>query len=111
MNKEIKSISQVPKKKAEIKWSICENGNIILEIENKGLMKRLTQKLLKKPKTSYIHLDEIGSFVWCTIDGKRTIEKIGEKAERKFGEKIKPLHERLLKYFVILKSYGFIVII
>ncbi len=85
-----------------------ENGVITLEIENKGVFNRIAQKLLKKPKISYIHLDEMGSFVWPLIDGERNITDIGVFVKEHFGEKAEPLYERLSKYFKVLASYGFI---
>ena len=110
MKKKIKDnyLERIPKRNESVKWSIDENGIVTLEIENKGVINRIFQKLLKKPKTSYIHLDEMGSCVWALIDGVKCIEKIGVEAEAKFGEKAHPLYERLAKYFEILKSYGFI---
>ena len=85
-----------------------ENGVITLEIENKGVFNRIAQKLLKKPKISYIHLDEMGSFVWPLIDGERNITDIGVFVKDHFGDKAEPLYERLAKYFKVLESYGFI---
>ena len=85
-----------------------ENGVITLEIENKGVFNRIAQKLLKKPKISYIHLDEMGSFVWPLIDGERNITDIGVFVKEHFGEKAEPLYERLAKYFKVLESYGFV---
>ncbi|MBO5090201.1 MAG: PqqD family protein [Clostridia bacterium] len=85
-----------------------ENGVITLEIENKGVFNRVAQKLLKKPKISYIHLDEMGSFVWPLIDGERNITDIGVFVKEHFGEKAEPLYERLAKYFKVLEGYGFV---
>ena len=90
-----------------LKWS-AEDGKVTLEIENKGMWNRLAQKLLKKPKISYIHLDEMGSFIWPLIDGDKTVAKIGEAVEEHFGEKASPLYDRLVRYFQILESYRFI---
>ena len=90
------------------RFSGDENGVITLEIENKGVFNRVAQKLLKKPKISYIHLDEMGSFVWPLIDGERNITDIGVFVKDHFGEKAEPLYERLAKYFKVLESYGFI---
>ena len=94
--------------RAELKWSADEEGKITLEIENKGFFNRLAQKLFKKPKISYVHLDETGSFVWPLIDGEKNIIEIGKLVEENFGEKANPLYERLATYFRILNSYGFI---
>ncbi len=91
-----------------IAWSADENGLVTLDIENKGMMNRIAQKLLKKPKVSHIHLDEIGSFVWPMIDGTKTIMEMGEPMEAHFGDRAKPTFERLAKFFKILESYGFV---
>lgn len=101
-------LEKIPLKKPEIAWKADESGAVTLELENKGIFNRIAQKLFKKPKISYIHLDETGSFVWPLIDGKRDIIAIGKEVEAHFGEKANPLYERLAKYFQILDSYGFI---
>ncbi len=97
----------VPHQKIE-SFSTDENGVITLEIENKGVFNRVAQKLFKKPKISYIHLDEMGSFVWPFIDGKRDITEIGVLVKEHFGDKAEPLYPRLSQYFKILESYGFV---
>lgn len=99
---------KTPSKNPEINWSAEESGAVTLEIENKGVFNRIAQKLLKKPKFTYIHLEEIGSFVWPLIDGKTDILTLGEKVKEHFGEKADPLYPRLVKYFEILDSYKFI---
>lgn len=101
-------LDKIPEKNKDIKWNKDENGAVTLEIENKGVMNRIAQKLFKKPKISYIHLDETGSFVWPMIDGTKDICSIGKELEEEFGEKAHPLYERLAKYFQILESYGFV---
>ena len=96
-----------PFRNEKFSWS-SENGKITLEIENRGVWNRLFQKLLKKPKVSYIHLDEMGSFIWPLFDGEETILDIGKAVEEKFGDAAQPLYERLAKYCQILESYHFI---
>ncbi|MBQ8613748.1 MAG: PqqD family protein [Ruminiclostridium sp.] len=91
-----------------LKWSSDGQGMVILDMENKGAMNRIAQKLLKKPKISHIHLDEMGSFVWPLIDGERTITDIGVFVKEHFGEKAEPLYERLAQYFKTLETNGFI---
>ena len=97
-----------PNRNPSITWETEENGAVTLAIANKGLMNRIAQKLFKKPKTSYVHLDEMGSFVWPLLDGKKNIEVLGKAVKAHFGEKAEPLYERLAKYFQILDSYHFI---
>ena len=97
-----------PVRPQHIQWSVDEEGLVTLDIENTGLMNRIAQKLLKKPKVSHIHLDQMGSFLWPLLDGEQTIFELGEKVEEQFGEEAHPLYERLAKYFGILESYRFI---
>ena len=98
----------IPLRHPDINWSKDDEGIVTLEIENTGFMNRVAQKLFKKPKISYVHLDEMGSFVWSVMDGKKDLIKIGEEVKEHFGEKAEPLYERLAKYFQILESYHFI---
>ena len=111
MKKNIKDENYLEKKpicKNGLNWSKDENGNVTLEMENKGIANRIMQKLIKKPKTSYIHLDEMGSFIWPLMDGERDILEIGKFVEEHFGEKANPLYERLSQYFKTLEKYNFI---
>lgn len=101
-------LEKTPMRKNGLAWSSDGDENVTLEVENKGIANRIAQKLIKKPKISYIHLDEIGSFAWVTMDGKMDIVKIGEKVSEHFGDKAEPLYERLAQYFKILENYGFI---
>jgi len=101
-------LDRIPLRKEGLGWSVDDNGLVTLEIENKGVFNRIAQKLLKKPKISYIHLDENGSFIWPLLDGEKDITAIGRLVDEHFGEKAHPLYERLVKFFQILDSYGFI---
>ena len=107
-NKTENYLEKIPCRAEGIKWTADDSGIVTLEIENKGIANKICQMILKKPKISYIHLDEMGSFVWPIIDGKKNIIELGEDVDKKFGEKANPLYERLAKYFQILDSYGFI---
>ena len=101
-------LEKIPTRSPEIKWSKDEKGIVTLEIENKGWANRIAQVVFRRPKISYIHLDNLGSFVWPLIDGKSNIIQIGEAVDKEFGENAKPLYERLARYFQILESYHFI---
>lgn len=101
-------LEKIPTRREDKKWTHDDKGIITLEIENKGVFNKIAQKLFKKPKVSYIHLDEMGSFIWPLIDGEINISSLGEKVESHFGDKANPLYERLSKYIQILESYGFV---
>ncbi len=89
-------------------WSKDEKGKVTLSIENKGKMNWIAQKLFKKPRISYVHLDDVGSFIWNQMDGQTNIEKIAYALGRQFGKKAEPLYDRLLKFCEILESYDFV---
>ncbi len=101
-------LEKIPTRSEKLTWKTDGENLITLEIENKGFFNRLFQLILKKPKVSYIHLDEFGSFVWSVIDGEKSIYDIGSEVDEHFGEKAQPLYERLCQFFGILESYGFV---
>ena len=112
MKKKNKTVSKnylekKPMRKNGLEWTE-KDGLVTLNIYNKGVFKKITQVLLKKPKISYVHLDELGSFVWPLLDGEKDIMAIGEAVKERFAEKAEPLYTRLAKYFQILDSYGFV---
>ena len=98
----------IPFRNPDIEWKKVDGEKVTLEIKNTGLFNRIAQKFFKRPKISYVHLDEMGSFVWPLIDGEKNLIEIGECVKEYFGEKAEPLFERLAKYFQILESYNFI---
>ncbi len=100
-------LERVPVRNEQINWEMKDN-KVNLLIENKGFFNRVAQSIFNKPKISYVHLDEMGSFVWPLIDGTRNIIQIGKLVEEHFGAAANPLYERLAKFFQILESYHFI---
>ncbi len=108
-NKESENyLERRPMRPERIDWAADEDGIVTLDIENTGVFNRIAQKLLKKPRFSHIHLDEMGSFIWPLIDGEKDIVALGVLVKEHFGDKAEPLYERLAKYFQILESYSFI---
>lgn len=101
-------LERIPMRPERIKWSTDEEGLVTLEIENTGIFNRVAQKLFKKPKVSYVHLDKMGSFIWPLLDGKKDITALGAPVKEHFGEEAEPLYERLAKFFQILDSYAFL---
>ena len=101
-------LERIPRRAAHIAWNTDADGKVTLEIENKGVFNRIAQRFFKKPRISYIHLDEMGSFVWPCIDGEKSIIELGKIVDEHFGEAAQPLYGRLAKYFQILDSYGFV---
>ncbi len=101
-------LEKIPVRNEGIVWKQDENNQVTLEIENTGFFNTVAQKIFKKPKISYVHLDENGSFLWPLLDGEKSIMDLGVLVKEHFGERAEPLYERLAKYFKILESYNFI---
>lgn len=102
-------LDYVPRHNKLFPYQKKENGRIEVKVVNTGLMRRITQLLLRKPKYSYIELDDFGSFIWEQIDGKRTVYTIGELVKERFGEEAEPLYERLSTFIKILHNNRYIV--
>lgn len=101
-------LEKIPVRSPHLKWTWADDGKVTLEIENTGFFNRLAQRFFGKPKISYVHLDNTGSFLWPLIDGEKNILVLGEDLKESFGEAAEPLYERLAKFFQILESYSFI---
>lgn len=101
-------LERVPARPEGLQWTVDENGNVTLMVENTGWANRIAQKVFGRPKFSQIHLDATGSFLWPLLDGEMDITQLGKLVDEKFGEEAHPLYERLARYFEILDSYHFI---
>ena len=102
-------LEQTPLRHPQIEWTKDDKGIVTLEIENTGLFNKIAQKVFKRPKISYIHLDEMGSFIWPILDESKTIVDLGVEVKEHFGEDAEPLYERLAQFFKVLESYHFII--
>ncbi|MBR4867942.1 MAG: PqqD family protein [Clostridia bacterium] len=101
-------LERIPTRHSAITWEFDKNGMVTLAIENTGWANRIAQKLFKRPKYSYVHMDEMGTFVWPLLNGEQTITELGKQVKEHFGDKAEPLYPRLAKYIQILDSYHFI---
>ena len=101
MRKSENFLNYVPKISYANKWE--ENdGQVTIHIINKGFCNKIVQVLFKKPKVTHIDLDLYGSFVWLSIDGKKTVSEVADILKNRFGNKVEPLYERLVLYMKIL---------
>ena len=91
-----------------LEWDTDDEGKVTLKIKNTGWANWMAQKLFFRPEYSYVHLDELGSFIWPLLDGEMSITEIGKLVDEKFGEEAYPLYERLAMYFKRLESYRFV---
>lgn len=108
LNKKDNLLEYKPERNPDIVWRKLENGHIELELVNKGFFHFLAQKLLKKPRISRIEMEEIGSFIWESMDGQKTVQDLSEELEEKFKEKARPTLGRLVSYLKVLYSNALI---
>ena len=111
--KKVKKISvnyleQIPKRSDTRPWKKDEKGMVVIEMENKGFYHRIAQRFFKKPKVSYIELDQYGSHVWENIDGKHTVYEIVQSMEDKFPQEKDRMLDRVVTFFATLQTHGFI---
>lgn len=65
-------------------------------------------KLLSRSKHIKVKLDDIGSTTWNLIDGKKTVNEIGEELKKVFGKESEPLYPRLVEFMNIMLRNKFI---
>lgn len=83
----------VPVRKVD--HEIIEN-KVVLKFKNdkKGFIEKYIFRK-KKGVTYKIELDEIGSFIWLLIDGKKSVNSLINFSSEKFGDKIEPVEQRV----------------
>jgi len=101
-------MEKMPCRNAFVAWSVDHAGIVTLEMKNIGWANRVAQIILGKPRVTYIHLDEFGSYIWIILDGEKSIREIGTLVDSMFGKKAYPLYSRLIQFLKILNSYHFI---
>lgn len=99
----------VPKRNSRYEYRLNDRGNVEIIMENRGFMNCLMQFLLKKPRFSYIELEEMGSFIWQEMDGVKSIYELALLERQRFGEKAEPVCVRLSAYMKVLRDCGYIV--
>jgi hypothetical protein len=105
---QINYLDLIPIRNESLRWHRDLRERLIIEVENKGVFHRIAQKLFHKPRYTKVHLDGFGTFLWPLLDGNRTVMELAEMVKAEFGEKAEPLYPRLVKYFQIMESYGFV---
>lgn len=93
----------------KVKHTIGPENNVVLIIPkftNKFIVDKIVPKL-KHPEMK-LNLDELGSAAWLAIDGKKKVKDIAIELSAKFGEKIKPVDERLTKFLTMLYEQSLI---
>jgi hypothetical protein len=77
-----------------------DDGKIVTVLHKQDhWIQRCARKLaIRIPAYRRISMDDFASFVFLSIDGTRTTREIGEILARQYGDRINPLHQRLLMF-------------
>ncbi len=78
-----------------------KNVTLLIPKVTSRLGKKYFEPMLKS-KNIKLKLDELGSAAWLAIDGNKKVSNIASELFQSFGEKIKPVEERLTKYLTVL---------
>ena len=101
-------LEAVPTRKEDRPWRLKKDGMVEVDMENKGFYHFIAQKFFKKPRISHIALDEYGSVVWQSIDGKNSVMDIVHIMENSFPKEKDRMLDRVVTYMATLQSNGFV---
>ena len=92
----------------DLVYTCSDDGEVTVDMENRGFADRIAQRFFKRPPVSHIKLEGMGSFIFLLIDGKRSVYDIGQLVRGKYGDDAEPLYERLSVYVKKLEDAGFV---
>lgn len=102
LNREIDFLQLHPKWNCD--WEKSDNGLTVILIPKFGDHAIGKWLMAHMARPNYrMKLDEIGSFVWEHCDGNDSVQEIGRKLSKHFGEKVEPVYERLTLFFQSLQ--------
>lgn len=89
-----------------VEYRIDKTGYVVVtEHQEHNKLQKFAKKLkMRIPEKRTITMDEFGSFVFQQIDGRRTVRQIGEILEAQYGDRVKPLYERLSLFMEMLEK-------
>ena len=88
-----------------LEYEVDKDGIVtVLEKQDHKIQKFFRKLRFKIPQYKKITMDEFGSYVFLQIDGSKTVEDIGKNLEKKYGDKVQPLYERLLIFLNYIET-------
>lgn len=84
---------------AQLEYEIDDRRIVTVRRKQDHWIQRWARKLqIRIPAYRHTTLDDFASFVFLSIDGQKTVQRIGECVAEQYGEKANPLYERLLTF-------------
>ncbi len=88
-----------------LEYRIDKTGYVVVVEKQHHKLQDFCRKLkMRIPEERTITMDEFGSFVFQQIDGRKTVREIGEILEAQYGDRVKPLYERLSLFMEMLEQ-------
>lgn len=88
----------------DLEYRIDKTGYVVVIERQQHKLQQFCRKLkIRIPEKRTITMDEFGSFVFQQIDGRKTVRQIGETLEAQYGDRVKPLYERLSLFMEMLE--------
>lgn len=102
-------LKQKPIKNKKIQYLVDEDNDqqVKIIIENNHKIQQIFRKLkFKIPEHTKIDMDVYTSFVFLESNGEQTINQIAQKLEKKYGDKVTPVNQRvgILFDFLVKKN-------
>lgn len=89
-------------------WKEREDGNVVVDMENKGFYHWIAQKFFHRPRISHIALDAYGTALWKGLDGTRTVYEVVQLMEAQFPEEREQMLNRVVTFLRTLQMNHFI---
>lgn len=96
----------VPSKKHD-SWKV-KNNKVYLVFYHNRLIEKIVRWLVKKPYTSDIELDDVGSKVWMNINGKNNVYDISKILKTEYGDKFDPEYKRIILFLNYMNKKGWV---
>ena len=89
---------------------VVEDSGLISVLVPKFDIKWIDKIMSKIIKSRFFKakLDEFGTETWLEMDGTKSVQTVSEHLQKKFGDKINPVNERLTKFLSELYKNNFI---
>lgn len=101
-------MDKVPMRSADMAFKELENGIIEIDVPHKSFYGKIATKFFRKPAVSHITLDEYGSKVWLSINGKNTIFDLVNIMKDSFPDEEDKMLNRVVTFMAILEDNKYI---
>ena len=88
-------------------WEEAEGKVVVLRPRpNTRGLRGLLDSFFHRMSANRIRLDDVGTFAWHSLDGKRTVAEIAELLRGEFGEEVDPAEHRLGYLIQVMRKEG-----